>query len=94
MFSFCPVIGKLNVSIQHTCNKKRLPDNRKNKNKKNYSSMNEEAEMRKQEENLPESTSTSVRPETIMTFGDATCKKNDSENEFDDEMLADGKLYK
>lgn len=56
--------------------------------------MNEEAEMRKQEENLPESTSTSVRPETIMTFGDATCKKNDSENEFDDEMLADGKLYK
>ena len=49
--------------------------------------------MRKQED-LPKSTSTSVRSETIMTFGDATCKKNDSENEFDDEMLADGKLYK
>lgn len=49
--------------------------------------------MRKQED-LPESTSTSVRPETIMTFDGATCKNNDSENEFDDEMLADGKLYK
>ena len=43
-------------------------------------------------ENPPESTSTSARPQNI-TFSDVTCKKSDSENEFDDEMIADGKLY-
>ena len=43
-------------------------------------------------ENPPESTSTSAKPQNV-TFYDATCKKSDSENEFDDEMIADGKLH-
>ena len=48
--------------------------------------------MPKQAENPPESTSTLVRPQNTTSY-DVTCKKSDSENEFDDEMIADGKLY-
>jgi len=86
------VTGKLNVSTQHN---KRLPKNKNKRlpkiNKENHSSITEEA-MLKCGENPPESTSTSARPQNI-TFSDVTCKKSDSENEFDDEMIADGKLY-
>lgn len=49
--------------------------------------------MPKHGENSPESTSTSARPQNT-TSDDAKNKKSDGENEFDDEMIADGKLYK
>jgi len=48
--------------------------------------------MLKHGENPPESTSTSAKPQNV-TFCDVTYKKSDSENEFDDEMIADGKLH-
>ena len=90
MFPFFPFTGKLNVSIQRN---KRLPSSKKiTRNKKKHSSITEKAELPKHGENPPESTSTSARPQNT-TFYDASYKKSDSENEFDDEMIADGKLY-
>ena len=89
-FLFLSFTGILNVSIQ--CNK-RLPGSKKiTKNKKRHSSITEKAELLKHGENLPESTNTSARLQNT-TFYDASFKKSDSENEFDDEMIADGKLY-
>ena len=89
-FLFILLTGTLNVSIQRN---KRLASSKKIiKNKKNHFSVTEKAELPKHEENRPESTSTSVRPQNTTFYG-ATCKERDSENEVDDEMIADGKAY-
>ena len=94
IFFFITATGKLNVSSVQ-CNKKLLGS--RAKNKKNASPIIHEAKkvckMIQHAESLSEAPCTSTTPHNT-SFDDAINKKSDGENELDDEMIADGKLFK
>ena len=93
MFFVCAA-GKLNDSIQH--NRRLLNSGKSSKNKRNNSVTVQEFEEEHIEwiqHDRPATKSPkapAARP-LSASFDDAN-EKNDGENEFDDEMLADGKI--